>query len=260
MSRMWVSRYIRLQYVGFVLQSFHAREMILPWIDLPFYRSSRYWLVAFISVQLIYGRHRCSQRLWLMAILWKKKSQKTKTYLWTCVNSEDSDQSDPFNRLVRISTGRILDSHKRKVSPCGHQRHGCADWSESSLGAHGRRCFFFFFFFFLTMSSNKVHCKPVGTQRWNNVDLTLNQHWVDAAATLWRLINIKHWIKIESMLLQRCYMLNKIRCHAHFLLSANLITWPRLLIQIHIRNDSQYRPWSTLFAKAGYIRAQQDQV
>ena len=64
-------------------------------------------------------------------------------------------------------------------------------------------------------------------------------------------------------------MLNKLRCHAHFQFPANQITWFRLLILIHTLNDKQCRfrsvgfleanwPGSTLFAKAGYIRVQQD--
>ena len=36
-------------------------------------------------------------------------------------------------------------------------------------------------------------------------------------------------------------MLNKLRCHTHFLFSAIQITWCRLLIQIHILNDKQCR-------------------
>ena len=65
-------------------------------------------------------------------------------------------------------------------------------------------------------------------------------------------------------------MLNKLRCHYHFQLSANQIVWSRLLKQNHILNDKQCRSrsvasseadWSrsTLFARAGYIRVQHGQ-
>ena len=37
------------------------------------------------------------------------------------------------------------------------------------------------------------------------------------------------------------FMLNKLRCHAHFFLSANQIAWSRLLIQIHTLNGKQCR-------------------
>ena len=59
--------------------------------------------------------------------------------------------------------------------------------------------------------------------------------------------------------------LNKLRCHAHFKLSANRIIWSRLLIKIYIQCKpdqlaSEEANWSgsTLFAKAGHIRDQQD--
>ena len=53
-------------------------------------------------------------------------------------------------------------------------------------------------------------------------------------------------------------------CHAHFQFSANQITWSKLLITYWMTNsadpDQLEANWSgsTLFAKAGYIRAQQD--
>ena len=66
-------------------------------------------------------------------------------------------------------------------------------------------------------------------------------------------------------------MLNKLRCHNHFQLSANHLAWFRLLIQIHKLNDKQCRSrsvdfleanWSgsTVFAKAGLIRVQRTRV
>ena len=65
-------------------------------------------------------------------------------------------------------------------------------------------------------------------------------------------------------------MVNKLSCHTHFQFSAIQIASSRSLIQIHILNDknsadpdqlaSSEANWSgsTLFAKAGYIRVQQD--
>ena len=44
-------------------------------------------------------------------------------------------------------------------------------------------------------------------------------------------------------------LLNKLRCHAHFQLSANLITWSRVLTQIHILNDKQDRSRKVGFFK-----------
>ena len=57
-------------------------------------------------------------------------------------------------------------------------------------------------------------------------------------------------IQDQSLVLTHV-MLNKLWCHAHFCLSANQVTWFRLLIQIHILNDKQYR--STSF---GFLRSQ----
>ena len=60
-------------------------------------------------------------------------------------------------------------------------------------------------------------------------------------------------------------MLNKLRCHAHFLLSANqivdnikLIYW--LANNADLDQLASEANWSgtTLFAKAGYIQVQQD--
>ena len=64
-------------------------------------------------------------------------------------------------------------------------------------------------------------------------------------------------------------MLNKLRYHTHFQLSATQITWSRLLIQIHILNDKQCRSRSfgfwrkptdldLQFAMAGHILVQKD--
>ena len=64
-------------------------------------------------------------------------------------------------------------------------------------------------------------------------------------------------------------MLNKLRCHAHFLFSANQITSSRLLLQIHILNDKQCRSrsvgflnqlmWIYTVCKVRHIWVQQDQ-
>ena len=48
-------------------------------------------------------------------------------------------------------------------------------------------------------------------------------------------------------------MLNKLRWHAHFQLSANQITWSRLLIQIHILNGKQCRSRSVGFFRCQLI-------
>ena len=46
-------------------------------------------------------------------------------------------------------------------------------------------------------------------------------------------------------------MLNKLKCHTHFQLSANQIAWSRLLIQIQILNNKQWRSRSV-----GFFRSQ----
>ena len=48
-------------------------------------------------------------------------------------------------------------------------------------------------------------------------------------------------------------MLNKLRCHAHFLFSANQITWSRLLIQIPLLDDKQCRSRSVGFFRSQLI-------
>ena len=50
-------------------------------------------------------------------------------YLRTRAPSEDSDQTAHSRSLIRIFTGRNLDSKGRNVSPCGHRRlkSDCAD-------------------------------------------------------------------------------------------------------------------------------------
>ena len=48
-------------------------------------------------------------------------------------------------------------------------------------------------------------------------------------------------------------MLNKLRCHTHFLCTANQITWSRLLILVHILNDKQCRSRSVGFFRSQLI-------
>ena len=80
--------------------------------------------------------------------------KRPKTYDWICVSSEDSDQTAHSRSLIRIFTGRILDSKGCKVSSCGHRRlwSDCAD-SQADLSlpymhmldgtfSHGMACFF----------------------------------------------------------------------------------------------------------------------
>ena len=48
-------------------------------------------------------------------------------------------------------------------------------------------------------------------------------------------------------------MLNKFRCHAHFLFSANHIVWSRLLMQLYILHDKQCRSRSVGFWRSHRI-------
>ena len=48
-------------------------------------------------------------------------------------------------------------------------------------------------------------------------------------------------------------MLNKLRCHAHFLFPANQITWSEFLTEIHIFNDKQCRSKSVGFFRSQLI-------
>ena len=48
-------------------------------------------------------------------------------------------------------------------------------------------------------------------------------------------------------------MLNKLRCHNHYWLSANQIAWSALLMQIHILNDKQCRSRSVGFFRSQLI-------
>ena len=58
-------------------------------------------------------------------ILWAH-SQNRHSFCHACAPSENSDQPAHWRRLIRIFTGRILDSKGCKVSPFGQQRH-CVD-------------------------------------------------------------------------------------------------------------------------------------
>ena len=57
------------------------------------------------------------------------KPQRQKAYLRTCALSEDSDQPAHSRSLIRIVTGRNLDSKGCKVSSCEQRkrRSDCAD-------------------------------------------------------------------------------------------------------------------------------------
>ena len=62
--------------------------------------------------------------------------------------------------------------------------------------------------------------------------------------------NVRENFKIWFLTL---VMLNKLRCHTHFLLSANQITWSSLLIQICILNVKQCRSRSVGFFRSQLI-------
>ena len=92
--------------------------------------------------------------------------------------------------------------------------------------------------------------------------------WIFVGRTCSKVRYLTLWL-ICSYYLLTLVMLNKLRCYAFFKFSANQITWFRWLISFHILNGKQCRSrsvgfleanWSgsTLFAKAVYIRAQQD--
>ena len=64
-----------------------------------------------------------------------------KTYLQTRAPSEGSDQTVHLRSLIRIFTGRILDSQGCEVLSCEKTKtlirlRGSAGFSESSFGAH----------------------------------------------------------------------------------------------------------------------------
>ena len=70
-----------------------------------------------------------------------------KTYPRTFAPSEDSDQPAHSRSLIRILTRCILDSQGWELSSCGqleilNRLRSCADWFESSTGAHIRRYVF----------------------------------------------------------------------------------------------------------------------
>ena len=67
-----------------------------------------------------------------MAVSRQFESQCQKTYLRTCVLSEDSDQTAHSRSLIWIFTWRFLDSQGCKVSSCGQRRHW-SDCTEADL-------------------------------------------------------------------------------------------------------------------------------
>ena len=68
------------------------------------------------------------------------------------------------------------------------------------------------------------------------------------AASALILMNHKGWRLGLTLVL-----LNKLRCHTHFLFSANHITWSRLWIQIHMLKDKQCRSRSVGFFRSQLI-------
>ena len=75
------------------------------------------------------------------------KPQRQKTYFWTCVPRETSDQPAHSRSLIGIFTGRILDSQGCKVFSCRKSRlwSDCVDAQakfESLLDANARRYVF----------------------------------------------------------------------------------------------------------------------
>ena len=61
------------------------------------------------------------------------------------------------------------------------------------------------------------------------------------------IFTLKYWDSLTLVILK------KLRCYAHFKLSASQITWSRLLIQIHILNDKQCRSRSVGFFRSQLI-------
>ena len=87
---------------------------------------------------------------WLLYVLeeiWSNQQLRQKTYFHIWKPSEESDQPGHSHSLIRIFTGRILDSQGCKSSSCGKMKtlirlRECAGWFESSLGAHARQYIF----------------------------------------------------------------------------------------------------------------------
>ena len=71
-------------------------------------------------------------RIMHIVLIWARRQ---KTYLRTCVPSENSDQLAHLRSLINIFTRRILGSQGCKVSSFWRRRL----WSESSLDAHVKR-------------------------------------------------------------------------------------------------------------------------
>ena len=72
------------------------------------------WILGFSASTLcVRGSSSCFTHMNLF------EPQGQKPYLQTCAPSEDSDQPAHSRSLIRIFTGRMLDSQGCKVSPCG---------------------------------------------------------------------------------------------------------------------------------------------
>ena len=111
------------------------------------------------------------------------ESQHQKTYLWISAPSEDSDQTAHSRSLIRIFTGRILDSHGCKVSSWWQKTllilRGCAGWFESSLPAHVRR--YIFTCWAQTVSSEPLPSIDTFYSRPGFCKRTANVRWLDCA-------------------------------------------------------------------------------
>ena len=112
------------------------------WEDIVQSVSCAAWSVPFL---FMYGNY-CIVLLIFPAFTTASLARTSEIYRRTCAPSEDSDQPAHSRSLIKILTGRILDSQGCKF-PLSEQRRqirlwGCEGWFESSLGAHVRRYVF----------------------------------------------------------------------------------------------------------------------
>ena len=110
----------------------------------------------------------------------------------------------------------------------------------------------------LLIQSTVSH-KSISRQWWCRSDLAFRP-WLSSYAS--KICFCKAWYHVWQTQLQMfgdvweiltLIRLNKLRCHTHFKLSANEITWSRLLIHIHILNDKQCRSRSVGFCRSQLI-------
>ena len=109
------------------------------------YETAVLWTFSILMSMFVWGLHSDGMLLIFGSqpiILLYVYASSQKTYLQPGAPSEDSDQSMHSRTLIRILTGRILDSQEWKVSSYDNkysdQTAGCTDWFESSLSAHIR--------------------------------------------------------------------------------------------------------------------------